>query len=105
MTTKDVWKSEDYGMNQPYKSKIKSVEDKVFKIDSVKNSAQWTWSLKKYSNDQMKCNSKVGETIRNLMTPTCTYPKMPQETINMDKECNKLINKPNGMELFMWHKR
>ena len=78
--TRDGQKRGSYIANKPYKNKIETIEDDVFKIGSVKNVAQFTWSLLNVADYvQMKYNDEVGEVIWMLMLPQFDYPMMPIE--------------------------
>ena len=53
----------------------------------------------------MKYNNELKKAILMLTESAFTYPEMPQGMIEMDKEGNKVITKPNHMEVPMWCRR
>ena len=62
--------------NKPFKSKIKSIEDDLFEVGSVKNAAQFLRSLLNIADHvQTKYNSEVGGGSSNLNTTSVHLPK------------------------------
>ena len=42
------------------------------------------------------------EAMRTLTKPLFTYPEVPRESTEIDKEGNKVISKPVELDIFVW---
>ena len=104
--TNDSQRQMAYVTNTPFKSKVKAIEDDVFKMGAVKKAAQLSRSLLNITHyKKLKYSNEVGDAIWDLKHPVFTYPEMPEERIVMDKERNQIIEKPNEMNIFMWKRQ
>ena len=75
----------------------------IFEISSIKNMAQFTWSLLNVTYYvQTKYNNKVEEAMRTMTKPMFTYTEVPWGSIEIEKEGNKVKSKPNELDVFMW---
>ena len=91
-----------YVGNKPFKSKLKALEDDAFEMRSVKNATQFSRTLLNITNYvKMKYNDEVGNAIRNLRHPVSTYPGMPKEWFELDKDGNQIYQRPNEIKVFM----